>query len=85
MSRIKQMREIKTKSLLNKKENYMQRENGWDDRFYLSRLKDYSNVDKSQNSKNIRKYNLESNLNYIKSQIKSCKRDTKSSYSKYST
>ena len=83
MSRIKQMREIKTKSLLNKKENYMQRENGWDDRFYLSRLKDYSNVDKSQNSKNIRKYNLESNLNYIKSQIKSSKRDTKSSYSKY--
>ena len=83
MSRIKQMREMKTKSYMNKKDNYIQRESGWDERFYLSRLKDYSNLDKSNNTKTPRKYNLESNLNYIKSQIKTVRKDTKSSYSKY--
>ena len=83
MSRIKQMREMKNKSVMNKKEKYLQREIGWDDRFYLSKLKDYSNLDNS--NRNPRKYNLESNLNYIKSQIKTVRKDTKSSYSKYRT
>ena len=75
------MRDIRKKA--KKKENYIERENGWDERFYLGKMRDYTPIEKSLNlNKRRKQYNLDSNLKYLKSQIKSSKR--RNSNPKYS-